>query len=810
MTGPQGLQGETGITGPQGLQGFQGQTGPQGFQGETGITGPQGLQGFQGQTGPQGFQGFTGELGPLGPTGPSGGPQGFQGPTGEIGPQGFQGETGPQGFQGETGQIGPTGPFGVGPQGASGLSGAQGEPGATGPQGATGVGAELMVTIGSTGIDMAELSSDLLNPGTEPFIAHCLMGDCFKIWGCVEYEGGTGVSGIEALRDYPSLRVTVDPDQIGFPDTDQEIVEESSIGIWTGCLYYDKITQPGRGESFSGKVFIEYDSEERIITLVFRNCYLFNDTVTEDSSFDPLSFMICGHLAERTQVGMTAMFAFDSMNSISDSGSIPPDPCGAAGPDHLVAVINRAIAIYDKKTGANLFQQGLSGGSGFWGSVGATVSVFDPWIEYDHHAGRFVVVAIEVLEIADGDPSDTGFLYLAVSKNSRPTGGDDWHKYQFDRTKLAGGAGTETFPDYEKLGYDEKAYYISGNDFEIVSGSFAFASIFVLDKAPLLIGDPAVTLFDTTVSGFSLHTVINYDAPTDAYYFVESRLFNPSTTIRIWALTDIFGSPTLSSSSVTVTNYRQATNITQPDAGLLPISVVGTRIMSGCVRNGRLWTSHAIRNDPAGAEEAITRWYEFDVSSFPGSAPTLIQEETIDPSSSGGLSDDQMWMTHINVDRYNNMAIGLSIAGGSRFGGMGAVGRLSSDTPSTTSDIVIFKDGESNYEKDFGTGRNRWGDYSGLALDPDGRTFWLFHEYSALPMSTWQTRWVSFRMGDSRPILDRSVPQPLNLMPLSIGEIHFLRASAEYAKNYKDETEDHKNKAPYEMSGGAALRKINK
>jgi hypothetical protein len=59
------------------------------------------------------------------------------------------------------------------------------------------------------------------------------------------------------------------------------------------------------------------------------------------------------------------------------------------------------------------------------------------------------------------------------------------------------------------------------------------------------------------------------------------------------------------------------------------------------------------------------------------------------------------------------------------------------------------------YERTFGSGRNRWGDYSGISLDPaDDVTFWVFNEYASTrgtPTGTedgrWATEWGSFVMG---------------------------------------------------------------
>ena len=53
-----------------------------------------------------------------------------------------------------------------------------------------------------------------------------------------------------------------------------------------------------------------------------------------------------------------------------------------------------------------------------------------------------------------------------------------------------------------------------------------------------------------------------------------------------------------------------------------------------------------------------------------------------------------------------------------------------------------MKEGEANYVKDFGGGRNRWGDYMGVQLDPiNQNNFWIFSEYAKSPGNTWAT-WV--------------------------------------------------------------------
>jgi hypothetical protein len=423
-----------------------------------------------------------------------------------------------------------------------------------------------------------------------------------------------------------------------------------------------------------------------------------------------------------------------SFDAIPYTGWIPPDPIIAAGPAVLVAMVNQQIAIYDKQ-GTKLFQQSLAAPNGFWKAQKTSSSVGDPWVVYDPHANRFLAIAADF-------GNKVGFLYLAVSKTSTPTGSADWHKYALNLTGTHVTTGGATFPDYPKLGLDSSAIYITANHFGINGGGFSHNKITAIEKAPLLAGGPVNIVYEqsfTTLFG-PLHPAMVFD-PASPMCFVTQ---DPNVeTVSIYALANVLTAPALTVSTVFVPAFDQPLDVPQPGGGE-PLDAIGSRFMSGVVRDGSLWTAHAT-SDPAVDGEAVVRWYQFDVTGLPASAATLIQSGNVDPGP--GL---HTWMTHVNVDASGNMGITFSIAGPIQYAAIGYTGRQVSDPPGTTRPVRIPKAGTVNYQRVASDGRNRWGDYCGLAIDPDGSTFWLFHEYPSSATS-WQT-WVGAFQVEPSPL----------------------------------------------------------
>src|SRR5262249_13716992 len=93
-------------------------------------------------------------------------------------------------------------------------------------------------------------------------------------------------------------------------------------------------------------------------------------------------------------------------------------------------------------------------------------------------------------------------------------------------------------------------------------------------------------------------------------------------------------------------------------------------------------------------------------------------------------------------DANGNMTVVFCRSGASIFASISYSGRHSSDPPGTLQGSAQLKVGLSHYQKVDNSGRNRWGDYSGIAIDPnDSRTTWFYSMSAQATADTWGT-WV--------------------------------------------------------------------
>jgi hypothetical protein len=144
----------------------------------------------------------------------------------------------------------------------------------------------------------------------------------------------------------------------------------------------------------------------------------------------------------------------------------------------------------------------------------------------------------------------------------------------------------------------------------------------------------------------------------------------------------------------------------------------------------------------AGSSVGV-RWYEIRSAN---ATPTVFQQGTFSPDS------QYRWMGSIAMDQSGDIAVGYSASSSSNFPAVRYTGRVPSDPAGTMESENSVIEGTGSQTN--GSSSSRWGDYSGMSIDPvDDCTFWYTNEYLTTNGSfNWKTRIGSFKFTScSRP-----------------------------------------------------------
>lgn len=149
-----------------------------------------------------------------------------------------------------------------------------------------------------------------------------------------------------------------------------------------------------------------------------------------------------------------------------------PDPDLAVGTNHLVVVVNSAIAIYSKN--GTLLSGPVDADNFFNGGTGCTGS-FDPVALYDEQADRFII----------GFDANYGKNYcIAATQTGDPPG--TWNRYSFGTVFVKG-----EFFDFPHMGIGQNALYLtSGVSLKNVPD---IVRVFSINKTQIYAGQPLST-----------------------------------------------------------------------------------------------------------------------------------------------------------------------------------------------------------------------------------------------------------------------------------------------------------------------------
>ncbi|MGB5106822.1 MAG: hypothetical protein WBP29_00260 [Candidatus Zixiibacteriota bacterium] len=406
-----------------------------------------------------------------------------------------------------------------------------------------------------------------------------------------------------------------------------------------------------------------------------------------------------------------------SFQGITNTGWDPPDPHLAAGPNHIVEVVNSTIAVYDKNTGALLMQAT----AGFWfqntSPPPASGFIFDPKVVYDPVGGHFII-----LYLCTDDVSESSYL-VSVSQTSDAMG--NWWSYNFDAT-VDGTTPANCWPDYPGLGFDyDEAVYLTSNQW-IFNGGFAYSKIRILPKQQLYSGG-AVSFndlwdlrYNDNSTAFTVKPAVTYsDADGE---FLLSNLWYGSNHTTYWKITNPVLNPVVTlKPQVNIPSYPSSPTAAQKSGS--NIGLLGSMTQEVLFRNGKVYTTFDQGFNWGSGTVAAIRVLGID---------TTTSTATIDQVF--GANGKHYYFPAIYVDPADRISLVFNRSATDEF-----VGVWYSEDLLATNSSRLLKGGEGARG---GGAPVRWGDYAGIAGDPvDQNKAWVCNEYNAASSSTWRT-WI--------------------------------------------------------------------
>jgi hypothetical protein len=419
--------------------------------------------------------------------------------------------------------------------------------------------------------------------------------------------------------------------------------------------------------------------------------------------------------------------------TLGETGSLPPDPSGAAGPTQFIVAATGRIRTISKATGA---PDGVlnTTTNAFFASVRNGASTFSPKVKYDRLAGRWFVIA--------GTDAPIGRIVIASSNASTITPTTVWSFFAFDNTYPAATCAV----DSPTLAIDNAALYIGVVQFCDNGVNYAGTTGYVVRKTSVI---NAATIALTAFHGltgnfqgqgpFAPHGVDNDDPLSAAGYFigVDNASFgtlmlrvvsSPGTTPTISANIPIAVAPTAAPITVRHLGNTGGAN-GYLDGG-------DDRLTSASLRGGSLWTSQTIGvldNGQASATPTrnAVRWYE--IGSL-GGAPSVLQTGTLFTSGApGSFNELNYWVPSIAASTRGRTVVGFSAAGANQYVNAGVAERFTGDAANTLRAPQLYTAANDAYNPpgDAGSSRGRrWGSASATMMDGcDGSTIWTVQQY---------------------------------------------------------------------------------
>ena len=406
-----------------------------------------------------------------------------------------------------------------------------------------------------------------------------------------------------------------------------------------------------------------------------------------------------------------------SFVGISNTGWDPPDPHVAAGPNHVVEVVNSSIAIFDKVTGEKLLQAT----AGFWFQnttpPPASGFIFDPKVVYDPDGGHFII-----FYLCTDDVDESSYL-VSVSQTSDAMG--NWWSYNLNAA-VNGSVPSNCWPDYPGLGFDfNEAVYLTSNQWEF-GGGYQYAKVRILPKFQIYSGAPVTyndlwdLKYNDNSTAFTVKPAVTYDDADGE--FLLSNLWFGSNYTTYWKITNPVLNPVVTvRPRVNIPAYPSSPQAEQKSgAGVGTLSSMTQDVL---FRNGKVYTAFDQGFNWGSGTVCAIRVLGIDTASSLANVDKVF-----------GADKKHYYFPGIYVDPADRIFLGFNRSSAEEY-----ISIWYSEDLLATNSSRLLKAGESARA---GAAPVRWGDYAGIGPDPiDPEKVWISTEYSGPSSNNWMT-WV--------------------------------------------------------------------
>ncbi|MBU0558473.1 MAG: T9SS type A sorting domain-containing protein [Bacteroidetes bacterium] len=415
---------------------------------------------------------------------------------------------------------------------------------------------------------------------------------------------------------------------------------------------------------------------------------------------------------------------FRSFEGIEETNSIPPDPYLAVGPNHIVQVVNSEFRISDKK--GNTIK--TIDADEWYASALTGASAFDPKITYDHFDKRWIMTWLHV-----NDAASESYYLFSVSDDENPVG--VWYNWAIP-SNTEGNTMSGNWGDYPGVGFDEKAVYLTSNQFPFADEGDIYPKIRIIDKKNIYInGNPGtltwtdfwkITFPRSVNSAFGIRPARMHETSDNGeFYLACSRWFGETnSSTALFKINDPIGTPTLTGTAIATAEYSRVPSPKQLEGGDIDIESGGIHIRNEPVyRGGLLHITHTAKYNTVSGVRYLA-------------IEPVIDAAIVDFIM--GTPEHFHLYSALAVNSNNDVILSYSRSSENEYtGAYYAVVHSATELPTGS---YTLQQGLANYVKDYSSGRNRWGDYNGAWVDPkDDLSFWVMSEY-AVSKNTWANR----------------------------------------------------------------------